>query len=269
MSDYQVIAEVSKTFKQLLEDNISIPPLTITIATPDEEISSGTNRINLFLYQIVENAQLKNQDWQMSSPTQMKPPPLSLNLFYLLTPYPQNPEDYTNAHLILGEAMRVIFDHPILTSVYLTEAVEEVKIILNPINIDELTKIWSAINKPYRLSVSYEVSVVQIDSSAATREIKLVKERKVEVKSYSGPPEIKKINPESGKIGDTVSIIGSNLMGESIEVKVGGRTASGVSTVSDSEVSFAVPSGLPPYLYEIVVIVNGDASKPVNFEVIA
>lgn len=268
MSTYEVISEVSKTFKQILEDNMTTTPLSITISTPDEEISDSTNRINLFLYQVLENAQLKNQDWQMNNPTTMKPPSLSLNLFYLLTPYPQNPNDYTNAHLILGEAMQVLFDHPVLTSTYLNQAAEETKLILNPVSIDEMTKIWSAINKPYRLSVSYEVSVAQIDSGVAAKEIKLVKERKVKVKSYSGPPEIERLDPESGNIGDTVRIIGNNLSGESTKVRIGGRPTTGITAVNDSEVSFVVPSGLPPYQYEVVIIINGRPSNGVTFEII-
>ncbi len=268
MSTYEVISEVSKTLKQLLEDNMTTTPLTIVLSTPDEEISNSTNRINLFLYQVVENVQLKNQDWQMSSPTKIKPPPLSLNLFYLLTPYPQNPNDYTNAHLILGEAMRIFFDQLILVSDYLSQAAEEVKLILNPINMDEMTKIWSAINKPYRLSVSYEVSVVQIESSVAEREVKPVKERKVEIKPYSGPPRIEKLDPESGNPGTRVRIIGNNLKGEFLKVNIGGKPAGGIVVASDSEISFIVPTGLPPYLYKVTVIVNGQVSNPANFEVL-
>ncbi len=268
MSDYQVIAEVSKAFKYILDTKMTTSPLTVTISSPDEEISNSTNRINLFLYHVVENAHLKNQDWQMNSPTKMKPPPLSLNLFYLLTPYPQNPNDYTNAHLIMGEAMQIIFDNPVLTSEYLNKAAEGVKLILNPINLDEMTKLWNAINKPYRLSVSYEVSVVQIDSCVTEKEVKLVKERKVKVRPYSGPPMIEKLDPKSGNIGNTVRIVGSNLKGEFVEVRIGGRTAEKVTVVNNSEISFVVPSGLLPYLYEIVVIVNEQGSNPANFEVV-
>lgn len=268
MSTYEVISEVSKALKQLLEDNMTTTPLTITLSTPDEEISDSTNRINLFLYQLMENVQLKNQDWQMTGPTKIKSPPLSLNLFYLLTPYPQNPNDYTNAHLILGEAMRILFDHPILVSDYLSQTAEKAELILNPINMDEMTKIWSAISKPYRLSVSYEISVAQIDSSAPERKVKPVKERKVEVKLYSGPPRIEKLNPESGNPGDRVRIIGSNLKGKSLKVNVGGKPGGEIIVTSDSEISFVVPTGLPSYLYKVIVTVNGEASNPANFEIL-
>jgi hypothetical protein len=268
MSDYQVISEVSKAFKHILETKMTTSPLTVTISAPDEEISNNTNRINLFLYQVLENIHLKNQDWQMSSPNKMKPPPLALNLFYLLTPYPQNPNDYTNAHLIMGEAMQIIFNNPILTSEYLNNAAEKAKLILNPVTLDDLTKLWSAINKPYRLSASYEVSLIQIDPSAPEKVTKIVKERKVKVEPYSGPPVIDKLDPESGKSGNAIRIIGSNLKGKNIEVRIGGRAAEEVTVINNSEISFVVPAGLPPYIYEVVVNVNEQSSNPAGFEVI-
>ncbi len=41
---------------------------------------------------------------------------------------------------------------------------EKIKIVLEPLDTEELTKIWMGLNNPYRLSVGYAVSVVQIES---------------------------------------------------------------------------------------------------------
>jgi hypothetical protein len=270
MSSYEVIAEVSKALKDLLEKEMTLPDVSVTISTPDEEISNSKNRINLFLYQITENAQLKNQDWQPISPTKIIPPPLSLGLFYLITPYPKNPSDYAEAHLILGDVMRIFFDKPILTSRYLAKAKEKAKIILNPINIDEMTKIWSAINKPCRLSVGYEISIVQIESEVEEKEIKLVKERKVEIKSYPGPPRIEEFLPSSGKTGIKVRALGNNFFGESIKINFGGKfiKQEDIEVKSQNELFFIIPADLPPYLYDVVVEVNKQPSNSVSFEVV-
>ena len=33
-----------------------------------------------------------------------------------------------------------------------------------PLTLEELTRVWHAVQKPYRLSVSYDVRVIKIDS---------------------------------------------------------------------------------------------------------
>ena len=55
------------------------------------------------------------------------------------------------------------------------------KLILNPLSMDELNKIWNVMSKskPYKLSVCYEVTPVRIESMRK-REVKRVIEREVE-----------------------------------------------------------------------------------------
>ena len=45
---------------------------------------------------------------------------------------------------------------------FLLDSYEQIKITLVPVSIDELSKIWATINQPYRLSVAYEVSLVEL-----------------------------------------------------------------------------------------------------------
>jgi hypothetical protein len=81
------------------------PAVNVTILAPDE--SGSDRRINLFLYKVQENPFLKNADWQVKpgNPTQLVPPPLSLYLYYLMTPYAANDPQTGNtiAHEILGK----------------------------------------------------------------------------------------------------------------------------------------------------------------------
>ena len=65
--------------------------------------------------------------------------------------------------------MRIFHDHAIIEAPNLQGVLEysreELKIVLCPLSFEELTRIWNALNKPYRLSVCYEVRIVLIDSS--------------------------------------------------------------------------------------------------------
>ena len=117
MSVSTAIGMVSESLRNLLVGEMTLTPsVEVTLLAPDE--SGGERRINLFLYRILENSALKNVDWQVKrgEPSRIVPPPLSLNLYYLMTPYAQNDPLTGNAtaHEMLGEAMRVFHEHAIV-----------------------------------------------------------------------------------------------------------------------------------------------------------
>ena len=64
--------------------------------------------------------------------------------------------------------MQWLYDHAILSgpllqgNLALTD--QCLKISLCPLTLEERTRVWHAVHKPYRLSVTYEVRVVQLES---------------------------------------------------------------------------------------------------------
>nr|QNO51039.1 hypothetical protein EDLMLJLI_00032 [Methanosarcinales archaeon ANME-1 ERB6] len=189
MSDYTAIVDVGETLKKLLWDNIKEDNTAksiiesedqITLSSPEE--TEPSKKLSLFLYQITENVYLKNQEMQIVNSTELKYPPLSLNLFYLVTPHTKKGE---NDHIILGKVMQIFYDNSILRGSVLqgslADSREELKLILNPLSMDELNKIWTVMSKskPYKLSVCYEVTPVKIESMRE-RKVKRVIERELE-----------------------------------------------------------------------------------------
>ena len=177
MSASTAIGMVSRSLFNLLDTEMRLSPKAhVTILAPDESASQN-RRINLFLYNVRENPTLRNLDWQVQrdNPAQLLPPPLSLNLFYLMTAYAPNDNltGNSSAHEILGEAMRVFNEYPIVPSEHLVaelrDAREQIKIILNTLDLDELSRVWSTFSQPFRPSVLYEISVVQLDPFAGQR----------------------------------------------------------------------------------------------------
>src|SRR5207249_1001588 len=73
--------------------------------------AGNTNCVSLFLYRVVENADLKNRPPMRVVPNRTRQPPLALNLYYLLTPLKKNNKE---AHLLLGRIMQEIADNSIL-----------------------------------------------------------------------------------------------------------------------------------------------------------
>jgi len=121
--------------------------------------------VNLFLFRVTENPFAKNQEWIPVGMEALRYPPLALNLFYVLTPFAS---DKLDEHRVLGEAMRVFYENSIIRGADLQGALggsdEELKLDLCQLSIEDLTRIWNALNRPYRLSVCYEVRIALIDS---------------------------------------------------------------------------------------------------------
>jgi hypothetical protein len=56
----------------------------ISLASPADIEMDTSPRLSFYLYQVIENQHLKNQQMQKVDPKRLRYPPLSLNLFYLL-----------------------------------------------------------------------------------------------------------------------------------------------------------------------------------------
>ena len=65
-------------------------------------------------------------------------------------------------------------------------------------NLEEITKIWSSFNKPFRLSMCYEVSIVNIQSEEPPKEAHVV-ERAIFSTGDGGSESDFEILPAMGK----------------------------------------------------------------------
>lgn len=171
MSDFTGIEAVTSTLQAILQGRMVEPP-SITTAPPDVEVDDIDPPIlNLFLYRISQSASLKNQDLPgMAGPMSFGHPPLSLELHYLMSATGLDPNDDTGAHRLLGDAMLVLHDNPIvakddpLLDPALQNEVELLKVTMEELDSEELSKVWTATTAPLRLSVGYKVTVVQLES---------------------------------------------------------------------------------------------------------
>jgi hypothetical protein len=178
-----------------MPDGLTAVPITIgppQFSTKDANPHIEKPRVDLFLYRVTENGYLQNQEIPgRDSRLAYGHPPLSLNLHYLVTAY-GNAEvagetvtyDDTMAQFLLGSTMRVFHDVPIVTDGLVTNRppsgrtllhesllheYEHVKMTLEPLSLEDLTKVWTALTLRYRLSAAYVVNVVQIESRRAKR----------------------------------------------------------------------------------------------------
>jgi hypothetical protein len=167
------IAEVSKFLRHTLWLGLAEDPdakqlvqseNNIVLSNPGQPAEDGVRNVSLWLYQVVQNEHLRNAAFvRQGSDGVEQYPPLSLNLYYLLTPSTGKDE---GDQRVLGKALQVFHDQAILPMAS-TESPgegEELHISLVQRTIEELAEVWEALQKPYRLSVCYEVRVVRISS---------------------------------------------------------------------------------------------------------
>src|SRR5262249_31063132 len=135
------------------------------------------DQVNLFLYHAGVDASWRNMDMpRRLRPGETGQPPLPLSLYYLLTAYSDD-EDEVSSHLLLGKAMGILHDHPLLGAQEIRNATlsdlpdsdpqdqrERVRITHQPLSLEEVSKIWAAFQTQYRLSAAYQISVVLIES---------------------------------------------------------------------------------------------------------
>ncbi|MDQ1255036.1 MAG: hypothetical protein QG646_4315 [Euryarchaeota archaeon] len=177
MSDYTAIADVGDTLVELLRVNMKdlIPADSVALVSPGEIEGKDNIRLSLFLYQVEENVYLKNQGMENLGASKEKKPPLALDLYYMLTSYPASgiqdrTERTQEEHSILGRAMQVLHDNPILTGSVLkgslSEYDNELHVIITSMSLDDMSKIWSTFKeKSFRPSVCYLVTSVKIEST--------------------------------------------------------------------------------------------------------
>ncbi|HZF20334.1 MAG TPA: DUF4255 domain-containing protein [Burkholderiales bacterium] len=276
MSASSAIGMVGESLRNLLVGEMKITPSAeVTLLGPDE--SAGARRVNLFLYRVQENPFLRNADWRVTSadPTRIGPPPLSINLFYLLTPYATNDlqTGATPAHEILGEAMRVFYENAIVPNQYLVDglkdAPEQIKIMQHALDLDELSQVWSTFKQPFRLSVLYEISVVQVDQAPASERPIPQRVRQIgvpEVDAPFVPPVVDRLQPPAGPSATVLTLSGSHLTGWRAYVTMSGRTLADGLALSADQFTVTVPADLPVGFHQLRVDVSHLFARTFFFE---
>ncbi len=264
MSSALAIAAVTASLKDLLNDGLmdhdlsSLGSFSIT-AQPPDRVTTGTtenNQLNLFLYQVTANSGWRNVDLpsRSSAGLQLTSPPLALDLHYLLTAY--GAQDF-NAEVLLGYAMQVLHETPVLTrdqlrialgapapvdgsllpgpfgtlsAIDLADQAEQIKITPVFLGSEDLSKLWTAMQARYRPSMAYSISVVLIQSQAPGRSALPVLKRGADdrgpVAYGSRPPVLTSVQAAASplqpavRLGDDLLIAGANLLRANVGVHI-------------------------------------------------
>jgi hypothetical protein len=170
--DYSVIADVSETLRTILTDGFvtlgGLQPPVAEIHDLAGPISANPARLTLFLFEISEDMASRNRrpvQTPMPPNLSLQKPPMALLLRYLMTAWSG---DRATDHRILGRTLQILYDDAIINGPQLQGGLvgtnQALKVTLAPLDLEERTRVWHAVQRPYRLSLSYEVRVVNLDS---------------------------------------------------------------------------------------------------------
>jgi Pvc16 N-terminal domain len=264
MSNALAIAAVTRLLKDMLNNAVVDGDISADLGTdvlvtaqpPDRVLDANSEvqrtQLNLFLHRVTPNAALRNTDL----PTRngrgdlIARPKLALDLHYLLTAYAT---EELHAEILLGYAMELFHENAILprgmvrnalqngvnggilppafrsaAASRLADQLELIKITPQTLSMDDMSKLWTALQTNYRTTVGYEVSVVLIEREQPTRTPLPVltrgpgdpgtgRDAGVDVRPSLVPtvPTLVTVAPENGqpaaRLGETVTRGGYNL----------------------------------------------------------
>ncbi len=206
MSTALAIAGVTAVLRDLLNDglinhNVSGAlgsSVTVSVLAPDRVVPPSTgeaSQINLFLYLVTPNPGWRNEKLPSrdgSGRLRLANAPLALDLHYLLSIYSGGD---LHAEILLGYAMQLLHETPVLTREAIRRAlspspdvgttlppalraladsglesqVELVKLTPQPLNTEEMSKLWTAMQSSFRPTAAYVASVVLIETQQPVR----------------------------------------------------------------------------------------------------
>jgi hypothetical protein len=119
--------------------------------------------LTLYLYRISVNEHARNVRRPVGATNQTVP--MAVDLHFLLTAWADSAEE---EHTTLAWAMRELYMHPVLDASSLNQEAawdpaDVIQIAPSELNLEDMTRVWDALEPSYRLSVSYCARVVRID----------------------------------------------------------------------------------------------------------
>jgi hypothetical protein len=300
MSTPLALATVTAVLQNFIQNSITDHDLAATLggsitvsAEPPDRIDNGASspdRINLFLFQATENQGWRNLGLpsRNAEGDRINNPPLALDLSYLLTAYGSGP---LHAEALLGLAMFVLHEMPVLTrdairavtvappqppllaglqASQLADQIEQIKVAPQVMSVEEISKIWSALQSQYRPTAVYKATVVLVESQRSVRPTLPVRARNLKVIPFERPVIDLLQSQENNAApivrdqpilaGYNLVIDGQRLRGDATRVRIDAlEIVPSDPDVTAGRIVIALPATLQPGLHSVQV------AQPVNF----
>jgi hypothetical protein len=196
-----MLDDLDRTLEELLRRELSpnfvspdaLTPVTISFATPDQDFTRNVGNlpaIDLFLYDIRENLELRNSNWNVTRQNQetalKQRPPVRVDCSYLITVWAREPNASQTEHQILGEVMRVLLRYPKIPAAVMQGRLSQQEplpraLALRPTQLQSLGEFWQAMGGRPKPAMNFTVTIA-IPVSDESEEIPLVTDPQVRVR---------------------------------------------------------------------------------------
>lgn len=277
MANHYAIATVTASLQQLLDRTVSddVPGASATMTSPDGPAAGAPDPgVNVFLYQVTPNAAWRNEDLptRTSSGAPAARPRTAIDLHYLLTFYGDDAD--FEPQRVMASTIRVLHARPVLSRAQIEGAmtafpvlapsdlaadVERVKLTHLPLNLEELSKLWSVFfQTAYRLSVAYRGTAVLLEADDPGADALPVMRRNLYVETLREPvvDEVVNASDDAAPItfGVQIRVRGGGLQAPIVGVRIDGQDAAGVTVLGDSELTATPPVPLSAGIHALQVL---------------
>ncbi|MEG4166566.1 MULTISPECIES: DUF4255 domain-containing protein [unclassified Microcoleus] len=186
-----MIQDLDETLQELLSQELSrkwkSTDFGISFAAPDKEVASSIDAvattINLFLYDIRENLELRSNEWiverQNNGSALKYPPPVRVDCSYLITVWCANKE-IKQEHHFLGDVMKILMRYPKIPNEFLRGSLQGKEpplrtMALRPPQSQNWSEFWQVMGGKPKAILSYTVTIA-VDVHEPVEAGKLVQE---------------------------------------------------------------------------------------------
>ena len=172
MADYPIIADVSNYIVRTLREKMCPEPIpspnNIEVSTPAD--SDVDYILGLYLYDVREEGEVAVPAMVNSGRTRLRRPSRPYSLYYMLFLNGSSQMGLKGGDVqkIIGRAAQIINDSSAVSPRTLQSWLEddEPPIIFSParMSLEDKVRVWSAINKPYQVSLFYKAAPVFLSS---------------------------------------------------------------------------------------------------------
>ncbi len=179
-----MIHHLDNTLKELLRQELPeslASQITVSFATPDQDFpppSVPTPAIDLFLYDVRENRDLRHSEWQIEKRDDGKVtkrrPAVRVDCSYLVTAWPtpveSGPPPIKEEHWMLSEVLKILIRHLTIPAAVLQGDLVGQEpplptITLQPGRLQSLGEFWQALGGKPKAALQYTVTIgVQPDA---------------------------------------------------------------------------------------------------------
>jgi hypothetical protein len=170
-----MIDDLDKTLEELLKRELPSPlagQVTITFATPDHDFppsSVALPAVDLFLYDVRENHELRSNEWTIDrrgDGVTRRLPPARVDCSYLITawPSPGQPSPIQDEHRLLGAVMQVLLRHATIPAAVLQGSLADQDLplptsALQTGQLQSMAEFWQALGGRPRAALNYTVTI--------------------------------------------------------------------------------------------------------------